>query len=138
MEVKMRALLDQPDDFKLFSEGGCAVFARALHEEFGYQCAWIPGHDGICVSHVFALLPNDRSHGVDVLGTASIDRLIDRLGGTQVAYLTVQELEGFSADPNRGIFTKQWFIAPAMERARLHIKKFQPYFDGTKQQEIPL
>lgn len=135
-EQKMRALLAQSDDFRLFTEGGCAVFWKALRSEFGYGCAWIPGYDNFRVSHVFAPVPGDLSQGIDALGTVPVDRLLSRIGGTQAITLSPEDLEEMAADPLRGIFAKEWFTVPAMERAKRHIVHYRQFFDGSDRREI--
>ena len=38
-EAHHRALLKDDDDVRLFTNGGCGVFAKAIHEAFGYEAA---------------------------------------------------------------------------------------------------
>jgi hypothetical protein len=138
-----RRLLEGDDDIALFSEGGCWVFALALHDRFRYDLAWIPGHpddvvDGILpASHVFAVLNTEGQYGVDVRGTRTVKAVRDAFGGIEVLKLSMDELNQWRTDPRHGLFPEQWFLNGAMVRALSRIARFRPYFDGTKKMMVP-
>lgn len=142
-DARFRGLLDGDDDIALFSEGGCAIFALALHEQFQYDLAWIPGHsdfatDGILpVSHAFGVLFACGEFAVDVRGTRRAQTVVDAFGGGYAYKTTADELTGWRADPRRGIFPEQWFWDGAMARARSRIGSYRHYFDGTTKELVP-
>jgi hypothetical protein len=135
--------LDSKDDVALFTEGGCSIFALALHEQFRYNLAWIPGHpdssvDGIYpVSHVFGLLLDGGEFAVDVWGTRTACSVVDGFGGCYAHKVAADELTRWRNDPRRGIFPEQWFWEGATARARLRIARYREYFDGTQKAAVP-
>lgn len=127
----------------LFGEGGCLVFAIALHEIFGYKFVWIPGHSDfavqgvVAVSHVFCLLVDKDEYAIDVRGTRHVREVLDCFGGTEAVITSLPELLAWRADPRHGIYPEQWFHDAAILRARTRIEKHRPYFDGTKKEIVP-
>lgn len=143
-EARFRALLAGDDDVALFGEGGCLVFAIALHEIFRYQFVWIPGHSDFAVqgvvpvSHVFCLLVDKDEYAVDVRGTRRVHEVLDCFGGTEAVLTSAPELLAWRSDPRRGIYAEPWFHDAAIVRARTRIERHRSYFDGTRKESIPL
>lgn len=142
-ETRFRALLASEDDVALFAEGGCFVFAAALHEVLGYKLLRIPGHsdfatqDVLPVSHLFGLLVDGGEFAVDVKGTRKVEDVMRAFGGTQAVLTSMPELLRWRADPRRGIFAKPWFYDAAIVRARRRIERFRPYFSGETKEMVP-
>ncbi len=134
-----KALLDDPNDIKLFTNGGCGVFALTLHLKFDYKVRYIPGHDEGRISHVYCQLVSDGNFAVDVAGTkAEGERVYKDFGGLCAPSITEQQLRAFFRPAGEiGLFGESWFIDAATKRANNHIEKYIPHFDGTQKCHIP-
>lgn len=69
---KHRSLLHASDDVVLFTQGGCGVFALALHDVFGYPIHIIPGHGGEGIAHLFGWLSAEEPYAIDVMGATPV------------------------------------------------------------------
>lgn len=137
-EARHRRLLAGDDDVVLFTQGGCAVFALVLHQEFGYRIRYIPGHGGVSISHVFCHLLADAEYAVDVIGTKiTSDRVWD-FGGLCAPFISADNLRSkFVGLAQEGLLGESWFVEPAAVRAQARIQKYRSYFDGTMKAAIP-
>jgi hypothetical protein len=137
-EAKHRGLLAGDDDVVLFTQGGCAVFAVVLQRVFDYPIRYIPGHDGVSISHVFCHLLADTEYAVDVVGTKiTSDRVWD-FGGLCAPFISADDLQSkFVGLAQEGLLGESWFVEPAAVRAQARIQKYRPYFDGTMKVAIP-
>jgi hypothetical protein len=136
-EALHRALL-AGDDVKLFTQGGCAIFATALHHEFKYPIHYVPGHGGHSISHVFCLLMSDGEFAVDALGTKHASDRVWDFAGDCAPPMSLAELQSrFCGLGEEGFLQEPWFVDPTTVRALARIQKYRAYFDGTKKELIP-
>ena len=138
-EAHHRALLKDDDDVRLFTNGGCGVFAKAIHEAFGYPLHYIPGHDSQRISHVYCRLASEGlNYAIDVIGSTREDeRVWKGFGGLCAPEITLAELEArMVAGGEETLFGERWFLEAAAVRAMARIQSYRQYFDGTKKAVI--
>src|SRR5438093_4273101 len=69
-------LLASDDDIRLFTQGGCHVFALALHERFNYAIRLIPGRCADSIAHIYCQVPGPPAFAVDVVGFTPEDNRV--------------------------------------------------------------
>jgi len=129
------------DDVRLFTGGGCHVFALALHDRFNYPVHYIPGHGGKGVSHIYCQVAGTPNYAVDVLGfTPEEDRVWKDFGSVcRVTPVISREklLSLFKQLPeDGGMCGADWFVRPARQRAELWIDRFWDVFSGKRKERI--
>jgi len=137
MEARAEELLRMPDD-DLFAHGGCHIFARVLHRQYGHPLISVRDDRGRH-NHV-ACLP-EEDFILDVYGWWSRRAYVEKEGidiGIGFSLLRLDELEKqFVFTRGQGFYAHQDFVVPASERAKKWIVMYSAYFDGTKKCPIP-
>jgi hypothetical protein len=129
------------DDIKLFTEGGCHVFALALHERFKYPIHYIPGTVGKGISHIYCRFAGPTPYAVDVLGfTPEDDRIWKDFGSPcrKTPCVSLTELRSFfmPLTSDEGMCGEEWFISAARKRADRRIDEFIDIFSGGRKEQI--
>ncbi len=135
-----RRLLNS-DDVTLFTQGGCHVFALALHERFNYPVHYIPGTAGKGVSHVYCWFVGPTPYAVDVLGfTPENDRVWKDFGSPcrNPPLMSLTQLRSLFKPLNNddGMCGEEWFVCPARQRADRRIHEFLNIFSGSRKERI--
>ena len=122
----------ESDDVHLFCNGGCHVFALALHERFNYPIHLIPGHSNNRVAHIYCKFAGSPAYAVDVLGfTPEDDRVWRDFSGLSVSYIDrTNLLQFYQPLSNEGMCGEDWFVRPARQRADCRIEKYIDVFSG--------
>ena len=139
--TRLHEELLKSDDVRLFTGGGCHVFALALHERFSYPVHYIPGLGGKGVSHIYCQVAGTPNYAVDVLGfTPEEDRVWKDFGSACRVTPAISREKLLSlfkqlADDD-GMCGADWFVRPARQRAELRIDRFWDVFSGNRKERI--
>jgi hypothetical protein len=139
--VELHRRLLKSDDVTLFTQGGCHVFALALHERFNYPVHYIPGTAGNGVSHIYCRFVGPTPYAVDVLGfTPEDDRIWKDFGSPcrNPPFVSLTQLRSFfkPLTSDDGMCGEEWFVCAARQRADRRIEEFIDIFSGTRQERI--
>jgi len=137
--IELHRTLLNSDDVKLFTQGGCHVFALALHERFKYPIHCIRGAFGI--SHIYCRFAGPPPYAVDVLGfTPEDDRIWKDFGSPcrQPPVISLTEMRSLfkPLTCDGGMCGADWFVCPARQRAERRIDKFIDIFCGKHKERI--
>jgi hypothetical protein len=126
------------NDVDLFTNGGCHIFALALHDRFHYPIHCIPGHSGKGVSHVYCLFVGPPRYAVDVLGFTPEDDRIWQFSGLSTSAMSREELLSRCRPLADGaeLCGDSWFGIPARQRAECRIDQFADVFSGQRKERI--
>ncbi len=138
MEPHYRDLLRQSDEY-LFLNGGCHVFASALHERFRYPLVCVRHASSRSVPHVYCRC---EDYMVDVMGLTREKEVLDaRLWNVHpfcAVPVTLTEMESYyvRSFPCPGLYADEQFLRQARLRAKNRIAGHLSLYDGTSRQPI--
>lgn len=125
------------DDVCLFTNGGCHVFALALHERFNYPICVISGYSNKGIAHIYCRFVGPPAFAVNVLGFTPEGDRIWNFAGLSFHLIDHTELLGFFQPLSpEGMCGEDWFVQPARQRADRRIEKYADIFSGQRKIRI--
>jgi hypothetical protein len=126
------------EDIPLFTDGGCHIFAAALHRRFKYPIILVPGIKPNAVIHIFCRFEGNPSFCVDVLGFTLENILIKKRDWEKVVRIFPADIDTYKTfGRGSGVFAQEWFTIPAEDRAEKRINAYLEYYNGQKKQRVP-
>ena len=138
MEQHYQDLLNRSDEY-LFLNGGCHVFALALHEQFRYPLVCVRKSCSNCVPHVYCRY---GEYLVDVMGFAHEKQVLDtQLWNVHPFFATLATLSELESHyvvtfPCSGLYGDELFLCQARLRAERRITDYITFYNGTCRQSI--
>jgi len=126
------------DDVRLFTQGGCHVFALALHDRFTYPIRMIPGHCNKGITHIYCQFAGPPDFAVDVLGFTQEDKRVwNDFSGTSVCSIDrTKLLDFFQPLSQEGMCGEDWFVDEARQRADRRIEGHVDIFSGQRKVRV--
>src|SRR5271157_5259288 len=133
MDEQYKKLL-QASDEHLFLNGGCHVFALALHERFRYPLVCVRESSSNCVPHVYCRVDE---YAIDVIGFTVEKQILDakkwNVHPFSAIPVTPFDLQKYYVNtfPCPGLYADDSFMSQAGLRANKRITDCISFYDGT-------
>jgi hypothetical protein len=133
MHRKYKTLLQNGAE-SLFLNGGCHVFALALHQRFGYPLVCVRDSSSNSVPHAYC---RSAEYAVDVRGFCHEKRLLDakrwNVYPFYAATATPSEMKKHYvySVPRVGLYENPLFLREARIQAKKQIDAYIKHYDGT-------
>lgn len=138
MDPHYRDLLSQNEEY-LFLNGGCHVFASALHDRFRYQLVCVRHSSSGSVPHVYCRC---EGYMVDVMGFTHEREVLDarfwNVPPFSAVLVTPAEIARYyvRSFPCPGLYADEQFLTQARLRAEKRIVDYLRFYDGAFSQSI--